>query len=142
MQRTNSATARQIASESAGATSAPFALSVLAALGQSTRLEVFQLLVRREPDGLSAGAVAEAIGCPQNTLSAHLAILARAGLVRGTRDGRSIIYRANVESMRALVEFLVNDCCDGHPELCGLAPSPAASGCGCAPIDGGKKDRK
>ena len=115
---------------------------MLAALGQSTRLEVFQLLVRREPDGLSAGAVAEAIGCPQNTLSAHLAILARAGLVRGTRDGRSIIYRANVESMRALVEFLVNDCCDGHPELCGLAPSPASSGCGCAPIDGGKKDRK
>ena len=121
------------------ATSAPLALSVLAALGQSTRLEVFRLLVRREPDGLSAGAVAEAIGCPQNTLSAHLAILARAGLVRGTRDGRSIIYRANVESMRALVEFLVNDCCDGHPELCGLAPSPASSGCGCAPIDGAER---
>ena len=52
--------------------------------------------------GLAAGAIADAIGCPHNTLSSHLGILARAGLVRGTRDGKSIIYRADVEGMRAL----------------------------------------
>lgn len=99
-------------------------MPALAALGQPTRLEVFRLLVRQEPAGLSAGAIAEAVGCPQNTLSAHLGILARAGLVRGTRDGRSIIYRARIEAIRELIEFLVDDCCNGHPELCGLAGTP------------------
>ena len=98
----------------------PHALSALSALGQPTRLEIFRLLMRHEPDGLPAGTIAEMIGCPHNTLSSHLAILARAGLVRGTRDGRSIVYRAGVEGMRALVGFLVTDCCDGHPELCDL----------------------
>src|SRR6516164_11548560 len=98
----------------------PHALAALAALGQPTRLEIFRLLMRAEPDGLTAGALAEAIGCPHNTLSSHLSILARSGLVRGTRDGRSIIYRAGVEGIRALVSFLVTDCCNGHPELCHL----------------------
>ena len=85
--------------------SSPHALAALAALGQPTRLEIFRLLMRREPAGLAAGAIAEAIGCPHNTLSSHLSILARSGLVRGTRDGRSIVYRADVEGMRALVAF-------------------------------------
>ena len=87
--------------------SAPHALAALAALGQPTRLEIFRLLMRREPDGLPAGAIADTIGCPHNTLSSHLGILARSGLVRGTRDGRSIIYRADVEGIRALSAFLV-----------------------------------
>jgi ArsR family transcriptional regulator len=100
--------------------SAPHALAALAALGQPTRLEIFRLLMRREPKGLPAGAIAESIGCPHNTLSTHLAILARSGLVRGTRDGRSIVYRADVEGMRGLVAFLITDCCEGHPELCDL----------------------
>lgn len=111
--------------------SAPYALSALAALGQSTRLEVFRLLMRHEPRGLSAGAIAESIGSQQNTLSTHLAILARAGLVRGTREGRSIVYRANIGGMRALIGFLVTDCCDGHPELCGLVGATQETGCGC-----------
>jgi ArsR family transcriptional regulator, arsenate/arsenite/antimonite-responsive transcriptional repressor len=112
------------------AMTAPHALVALAALGQPTRLEIFRLLIRRGRDGLSAGVIAEALGCPHNTLSTHLAILARAGLVRGTRDGRTIIYRADIEGMRNLVGFLVNDCCDGHPELCAISDGrPAASCC-------------
>lgn len=98
--------------------SAPHALAALTALGQPTRLEIFQRLMRAEPDGLPAGAIAERIGCPHNTLSSHLSILARSGLVRGRRVGRSIIYRADVGGMRAAVSFLLTDCCDGHPELC------------------------
>lgn len=112
--------------------SAPHALSALAALGQPTRLAIFRLLMQREPGGLLAGAIAEAVGCPPNTLSAHIAILARAGLVRGTRDGRSIIYRADVDGMRALISFLITDCCNGHPELCDLS-GKQASDCGCPP---------
>jgi ArsR family transcriptional regulator, arsenate/arsenite/antimonite-responsive transcriptional repressor len=111
----------------------PYALAALAALGQGTRLEIFQLLMRHEPDGLPAGAIAEAIGCQQNTLSSHLSILARSGLVRGARDGRFIIYHANVDTMRALLGFLVLDCCDGHPELCGFADGSEPSRACCPP---------
>jgi ArsR family transcriptional regulator len=112
--------------------SSPHALAALAALGQPTRLEIFRLLIRAEPDGLPAGSIADRIGCPHNTLSAHLSILARSGLVHGTRDGRSIIYRADVEGMRTLIAFLVKDCCDGHPELCHL--QDAIEEAKCTPI--------
>ena len=117
--------------------SAPHALAALAALGQPTRLGIFRLLIGAEPSGLPAGAIAEKIGCPHNTLSSHLSVLARSGLVRGQREGRSIIYRADVDSIRRLVGFLVNDCCGGHPELCDL--QDAISSCGCAPNEKSKK---
>jgi ArsR family transcriptional regulator len=113
--------------------SVPHALAALAALGQQTRLEIFRLLMRAEPDGMSAGALAEAIGCAHNTLSAHVSILARAGLVRGARDGRSIIYRADVDGIRMLVAFLVTDCCGGHPELCRLQAAVKEASCGYRP---------
>jgi ArsR family transcriptional regulator, arsenate/arsenite/antimonite-responsive transcriptional repressor len=112
--------------------SAPHALAALAALGQPTRLEIFRLLMRRGPRGLLAGSIAEAIGCPHNTLSSHLSILARAGLIRGTREGRAILYRADIESMRTLLAFLVTDCCDGHPELCNFAGGASHNEC-CPP---------
>jgi DNA-binding transcriptional ArsR family regulator len=94
------------------------AISALGALAQSTRLDVFRLLVRYEPDGLAAGEVARQLDVPQNTMSAHLAILARAGLVRSERHSRSIIYRADLDGLRGLMLFLVKDCCAGSPELC------------------------
>jgi DNA-binding transcriptional ArsR family regulator len=115
--------------------SAPHALAALAALGQPTRLEIFRLLMRREPHGLAAGAIAGVVGCAHNTLSSHLSILARSGLIRGTRDGRSIVYRADVEGMRALIAFLITDCCDGHPEICNFAGLPRESDC-CPPASG------
>ena len=119
--------------------SAPHALATLAALGQPTRLAIFQLLVGAEPDGIAAGSIADKIGCPHNTLSSHLSVLARSGLVRGQRAGRSIVYRADVEGIRRLVGFLVNDCCAGHPELCDL--QDAVRACGCAPGPKSKKRR-
>jgi ArsR family transcriptional regulator, arsenate/arsenite/antimonite-responsive transcriptional repressor len=121
--------------------SAPHALAALAALGQPTRLEIFRLLMRREPDGLPAGVIAETIGCPHNTLSTHLSILARSGLARGTRDGRSIVYRADVDGMRNLIGFLVTDCCEGHPELCNLEDALRANAC-CTPAPKGTKRGK
>jgi DNA-binding transcriptional ArsR family regulator len=110
------------------------ALLAFAALSQTTRLEVFRLLVAREPHGLPAGEVAKALGVPQNTLSTHLAILARAGLVEAERRSRSIIYRARIDSVRTLADFLMRDCCDGRPEAC--APPEPSSSCHsetCAP---------
>ena len=69
----------------------------LSALSQATRLQTFRLLVSREPDGVPAGELARLIGVPQNTMSAHLSILANAGLVSGERRSRSIIYRADLD---------------------------------------------
>ncbi|WP_191059553.1 ArsR/SmtB family transcription factor [Geminicoccus harenae] len=98
---------------------APAVVEALAALAQATRLETFRLLVKHEPDGLPAGEIARLLGVPQNTMSAHLAILARAGLARSERQGRSVIYRAGLDGLRALTLYLVKDCCAGSPELCG-----------------------
>ena len=94
------------------------AILALAALAQSTRLDVFRLLVKREPDGLPAGDIAKVMAVPQNTMSAHLAVLARAGLVAARRIGRSIVYRADLARFQTVMSFLVNDCCDGRPEIC------------------------
>jgi len=116
-----------------GIMSAPHALAALAALGQPTRLDIFRILMRAEPDGLAAGVIADMLGCPSNTLSTHLSILARAGLVRGTREGRSIVYRVDVTGMRALLSFLVDDCCGGHPEVCGFLEKAGDPKCGCGP---------
>lgn len=94
------------------------ALASFTALSQETRLQAFKLLVRHEPEGLAAGEIARQLGVPHNTMSAHLAILARAQLVASKRQSRSIIYRANLERMQATIQFLVHDCCDGHPQVC------------------------
>jgi ArsR family transcriptional regulator len=94
------------------------AITALGALAQGTRLETFRLLVRHEPDGLAAGEVARQLDIPQNTMSTHLAILARAGLITAERHSRSIVYRANLDALRALTLFLVKDCCEGRAELC------------------------
>ena len=94
------------------------AISALAALAQTTRLDTFRLLVTREPEGVPAGELARLMAVPQNTMSAHLSILSRAGLVSGERRSRSIIYRANLARLRELVSFLLKDCCGGRPDVC------------------------
>lgn len=91
----------------------------LAALAQPTRLALFRLLVRHTPDGLAAGEIARQLAVPHNTLSAHLAVLTRAGLVHGERRSRSIVYRAEFDRLRALNLYLLRDCCGGRPEVCG-----------------------
>ena len=81
------------------------AILAFAALAQNTRLDTFKLLVKSEPEGIPAGELARLAGIPQNTMSAHLAVLSRAGLVVGERQSRSIIYRANLKTFQALTLF-------------------------------------
>lgn len=94
------------------------AITALSALAQVTRLETFRLLVKHEPVGIPAGELARLLDVPQNTMSAHLAILSRAGLVMGERHSRSIIYRVDLEGFRKLTLFMIQDCCGGSAELC------------------------
>lgn len=94
------------------------AVLALAALAQPTRLQAFRLLVQHEPMGLPAGELACLLEVPQNTLSAHLAVLARADLVTSERRSRSIVYRANLAEIESLTLFLLQDCCGGRREIC------------------------
>jgi ArsR family transcriptional regulator, arsenate/arsenite/antimonite-responsive transcriptional repressor len=115
-------------------------LDCLAALSQPTRLKAFRLLVAHEPDGIAAGEVAQLLDVPQNTMSTHLATLARCGLVRSERHSRSIVYRADLERFRAVLVFLLQDCCGGRPEVC--APIVAEITPCCPPASRRKERRR
>jgi DNA-binding transcriptional ArsR family regulator len=94
------------------------ALSALAALGQETRLDVFRLLVQAGAGGTPAGEIASRLGAFQNTMSTHLKVLTHAGLVRTEREGRVVRYFADMTGFRDLLAYLMEDCCNGRPELC------------------------
>jgi DNA-binding transcriptional ArsR family regulator len=111
-------------------------LSALGALAQPTRLEVFSLLMRHEPDGLLAGDIARRLDVPHNTMSTHLAILSRAGLIAAHKQSRTMTYRAQLPAVRDLVVYLLRDCCGGKPELCAplikdLSPCCNTEGANC-----------
>ncbi len=105
------------------------ALAAFAALGQPTRLDVFRLLIRTGPDGMAAGEIGDALGGRRNTLSANLSVLLNAGLVRNERQGRSIRYFADMDGLRGLLVFLLEDCCAGRPELCQPLVDEIADAC-------------
>jgi arsenate reductase len=98
------------------------ATAAFAALAQEHRLQVFRLLVRQAPYGLPAGQLADCLGVPASTLSSHLSQLERAGLLRSWRQQRRIFYAADTVGLRRLLAFLTEECCEGHPELCGYGP--------------------
>jgi ArsR family transcriptional regulator, arsenate/arsenite/antimonite-responsive transcriptional repressor len=97
------------------------AVAALAALAQDNRLDVYRLLVQAGPDGLPAGQVAEKLGLAPNTLTFHFDRLRAAGLVTVRRDGRSMIYTAQYDTMNALLGYLTDNCCKGAPDTCAPA---------------------
>lgn len=105
------------------------ALAQLSALAQENRLALFRLLIKAGHDGLPAGEIAAALGVPPNTLSAQLTLLSNAGLIEGTRQGRSIIYKAQYEAISGLIVFLMEDCCQGRSEICAPVLEAAQSRC-------------
>jgi ArsR family transcriptional regulator, arsenate/arsenite/antimonite-responsive transcriptional repressor len=94
------------------------AVAALAALAQDNRLAVFRLLVAAGPEGMSAGEVAKRLGLPPNTLTFHFDRLRMAGLVSVRREGRSMIYAAQFDTMNRLLGYLTDQCCGGQPEKC------------------------
>jgi len=105
------------------------ALDAFAALSQETRLRIVQLLVTAGPGGLAAGVIGEAVSASSSRLSFHLNHLEQAGLIQSRREARSIIYNAAYPALSALVAFLMRDCCQGHPEVCGPAVTALAACC-------------
>ncbi|WP_370228601.1 ArsR/SmtB family transcription factor [Cognatishimia sp.] len=93
-------------------------LTAFAALSQEARLDAFRLLVQAGQAGMLAGEIADALGARQNTMSSNLAVLLRAGLISNQREGRGIRYVANMEGLKGLLAYLLQDCCGGQPDLC------------------------
>jgi ArsR family transcriptional regulator, arsenate/arsenite/antimonite-responsive transcriptional repressor len=98
------------------------------ALAHELRLAIFRLLVSHAPEGLPAGQIALRLQVPASTLSTHLMRLEQAGLLRSRRERQRIVYSVDTAGTRSLVDFLVRDCCDGQPELCGLGRNAGSVG--------------
>ena len=103
------------------------ATAALSALAQTSRLELFRLLVKSGADGMVAGEISEELEIPKPTLSFHLKELTATGLISSERHGRSITYRINVDGIRGLMDFLTEDCCQGRPDLCNISTSSSDS---------------
>ena len=114
------------------------AVKRLSALAQEPRLKVFRLLVKAGPEGLAAGDIARTLNTAPNTMSAQLLIFLNAGLIRARRDGRSIIYSVDFDTMSDLLIFLTEDCCAGRAEIC--APLMAVASSCCKPSKGTNRD--
>jgi DNA-binding transcriptional ArsR family regulator len=100
------------------------AVTALTALAQESRLRVFRLLVPAGADGLAAGEIAESLDIPPATLTFHLKELSHAGLIDSKREGRSIRYSIRVDGVCKLLTYMLQDCCNGQPELCGGSCGP------------------
>ena len=83
----------------------------MGALAQDSRLAVYRLLVQAGSDGLAVGEIGRRLKVPAPTLTSHLHVLRRAGLVRDEREGRVIRCRADYAQMDALLGFLTENCC-------------------------------
>jgi ArsR family transcriptional regulator, arsenate/arsenite/antimonite-responsive transcriptional repressor len=103
------------------------AVAALAALAQDNRLDVFRLLVQAGPSGMAAGEVAKALGIAPNTLTFHFDRLREASLIGVRREGRSLIYAAQYETMNGLLSFLKQNCCTGVPQSSKPATTPTRS---------------
>ncbi|WP_353471740.1 helix-turn-helix domain-containing protein [Salipiger sp. H15] len=100
----------------------------LMTLGHPQRLAIFRLLMRRYPDRLPAGEIAEALGLKASTLSTYLAALMRAGLVTQDRAGTSLLYAIDMGQVQGTFDYLLRDCCRGRPEICSPTPQFATEG--------------
>jgi len=103
------------------------AVAALGALAHEYRLAIYRLLVERGPEGLSAGAIGDAVGLAPSSLTFHLQNLHRAGLIVQRRESRSLIYSVDFDAMNDLVGYLTENCCAGSGESCATACKPAAA---------------
>ena len=100
------------------------ALNMLGALSQQTRLRIVRRLVQCGESGACAGDIGKQVGASSSGVSFHLSMLENAGIVTSQRRSRHMIYRANFDDLGALMSFLLNDCCDNHPDIRACCDAP------------------
>ncbi|MGI9319396.1 MAG: ArsR/SmtB family transcription factor [bacterium] len=94
------------------------AIESFTALAQESRLVIFRLLVQEEPNGLPVGEISRRLDIVPSTLSGHLGVLRRAGLLRSTRHQREVHYAVKLDAMGELIRFMLKDCCNGQVNNC------------------------
>lgn len=94
------------------------ALTALAALANETRLALVRMLIGCGPMGVAAGEIARNLTISASRLSFHLAQLEQAGLITSRRESRNVYYAVNATGIGQLLNYLMNDCCRAHPEVC------------------------
>jgi ArsR family transcriptional regulator, arsenate/arsenite/antimonite-responsive transcriptional repressor len=111
------------------------AIAMLGALAQEHRIRIFRLLVRAGAPGLPSSEIATRVAISPTSASFHLKELQRTGLISATRQGRFILYGLEAKAMRQLLGYLTDECCQGHPELCGamfqVSPTRKKAKAGC-----------
>ena len=112
------------------------------ALSQETRLAILRFLIREGAEALPAGHIADKLGVPASTFSFHVAALERAGLVQSRRVQRQILYSPNLEGIRELLTFLLEDCCGGRPEICANLFSGIQQTAACCPEEAPRRVAK
>jgi DNA-binding transcriptional ArsR family regulator len=105
------------------------AVEMLGALAQEHRIRIYRRLVKAGPPGLPSSDIAEVTGISPTSASFHLKEMVRTGLLISTRQGRFIRYAIHINTMRKLLTYLTEDCCQGQPELCGPVTKPARRVC-------------
>src|SRR5215510_4352793 len=105
---------------------AKHAVEALGALAHEYRLSIYRLLVEQGPAGLSAGAIAAAVGLAPSSLTFHLQNLHRAKLIVQRRESRSLIYSVDFAAMNELVGYLTENCCAGSGGSCATECKPAS----------------
>jgi DNA-binding transcriptional ArsR family regulator len=103
------------------------AVEALGALAHEHRLKIYRLLVEQGPEGLSAGAIGEAVSLAPSSLTFHLQNLQRAGLIVQRRESRSLIYSVDFAAMNDLVGYLTENCCAGSGAPCATARKPVSA---------------
>lgn len=106
------------------------AIEALLGMAHQHRMRVFKLLMKNGPSGLPAGEIGDRIGISRSSVSFHLTQMDRAGLLKSWRVHRNVFYAVELDGMRKLIAYLTEDCCEGHPEVCGsfatVMPMPVA----------------
>lgn len=94
------------------------ATKLFAALSSPIRLNICRLLIKVGEGGMLSGELSTALDIPPNTASNNLVVLSAAGLVQNERQGRAVRYFADFQTIKALLSFLMEDCCGGKPQKC------------------------
>jgi len=83
----------------------------LSALGHPVRLKILRFVVQAGEEGASAGEIQAHVDLPASTLSHHLKRLVEASMLRTRGEGNFHFYSADYTALRALTDYVWEDCC-------------------------------
>lgn len=87
------------------------AATILAKIGNPTRLQIVRLLVRAGDNGLPVGKIQQQLDIPGSTLTHHISHLKSAGVIHQERQQATLICKVEYDVLHKLVDYLTAECC-------------------------------